>query len=314
MMWRDAGRVREGPRGVARLVGDSPPMRELKALIPRVAASPFPVVVEGESGTGKELIARAVHEEGPRRGAVFVPVNCAVLGDELFESELFGHARGAFTGAAQERKGLLELSSGGTVFLDEVAELTPRAQAKLLRVLQDGEIRRLGENRTQRLDLRVVAATNRPLDEEAAAGRFLKDLLYRLGVVGLTAPPLRERGPDVARLTDHYWKDIAAAAGSRATLARETVAALAAHRWPGNVRELQNVLANLAVIGPRYGPVGADALPFAFRKTVAAERRPTVARPARTSNGRWCAPRSAGTAASPAPPASWASPGRGSRS
>ena len=229
---------------------------ELRAEIPRVAAAPFPLVIEGESGTGKELVARAIHEEGPRGRAVFVPVNCAVLGDELCESELFGHARGAFTGASQDRKGLLELSSGGTVFLDEVAELTPRAQAKLLRVLQDGEIRRLGENRTQRLDLRVVAATNRPLDAEAAAGRFRSDLLYRLKVLRVTAPPLRDHGPDVARLTDHYWKDIAAAAGSRATLARETVAALAAHPWPGNVRELQNVLAKLdrhrsrLVIGP----------------------------------------------------------------
>ena len=252
-------------------------MRDLKEKIPRVAASPFPVVIEGESGTGKELIARAIHEEGPRSRAVFVPVNCAVLGDELFESELFGHARGAFTGAAQDRKGLLELSSGGTVFLDEVAELTPRAQAKMLRVLQDGEIRRLGENRTQRLDLRVVAATNRPLDAEAAEGRFRKDLLYRLNVLALTAPALRDRGPDVARLTVHYWKDLAAAAGSRATLARETVAALGAHPWPGNVRELQNVLANLTVSGPRYGPVGPEALPAAFRKRAATERRPTLA-------------------------------------
>ena len=160
-----------------------------------------------------------------------------------------------------------ELSSGGTILLDEVAELTPRAQAKLLRVLQDGEIRRLGENRTQRLDLRVVAATNRPLDAEAAEGRFRKDLLYRLNVVALTAPPLRERGPNVARLAEHCWKGVAEAAegvaeaaGSRATLARETVAALAAHPWPGNVRELQNVLTNLTVTGPRYGPVGPAAL------------------------------------------------------
>ena len=252
---------------------------ELRAEIPRVAAAPFPLVIEGESGTGKELVARAIHEEGPRGRAVFVPVNCAVLGDELCESELFGHARGAFTGASQDRKGLLELSSGGTVFLDEVAELTPRAQAKLLRVLQDGEIRRLGENRTQRLDLRVVAATNRPLDAEAAAGRFRSDLLYRLKVLRVTAPPLRDHGPDVARLTDHYWKDIAAAAGSRATLARETVAALAAHPWPGNVRELQNVLAKLTVTGPRYGPVGPDALPSAFRKTVAPLRQATSRRP-----------------------------------
>ena len=277
MMWRVGGRDAGAPRGVARLIGESRPMRELKTQIPRVAAAPFPVVIDGESGTGKELIARAIHEEGPRRGAVFVPVNCAVLGDELFESELFGHARGAFTGATQERRGLLELASGGTVFLDEVAELTARAQAKLLRVLQDGEIRRLGENRTRRLDLRVVAATNRPLDAEAGAGRFRKDLLYRLGVVGLTAPPLRERGPDVARLTDHYWKDIAAAAGSRATLARETVTTLAAHPWPGNVRELQNVLASLTVTGPRYGYIGPDALPSAFRRTAAGERRPTLA-------------------------------------
>ena len=252
-------------------------MRDLKEKIPRVAAAPFPVVIEGESGTGKELIARAIHEEGPRRGAAFVPVNCAVLGDELFESELFGHAKGAFTGAGQDRKGLLELFSGGTVLLDQVAGLTPRAQAKLLRVLQDGEIRRLGENRTQRLDLRVVAATNRPLDGEAAEGRFRRDLLYPLNVVGLTAPLLRERGPDVARLAEHCWKGIAAAAGSRATLARETVAALAAHTWPGNLRELQNVLANLTVTGPRSGPVGPGALPTAFRKTVSIERQPTLA-------------------------------------
>ena len=206
-----------------------------------------------------------------------MPVNCAVLGDELFESELFGHAKGAFTGAGQDRKGLLGLSSGGTVLLDEVAELTPRAQAKLLRVLQDGEIRRLGENRTQRLDLRVVAAMNRPLDGEAAEGRFRGDLLYPLNVVGLTAPPLRERGRDVARLAAHCWKGVPAAAGSRATLARETVAALAAHPWPGNVRELQYALANLTVTGPRYGPVGPGALPAAFRKTVSTERQPTLA-------------------------------------
>ena len=152
--------------------------------------------------------------------------------------------------------------------------MTPRAQAKLLRVLQEGEIRRLGENRIQRLDLRVVAATNRPLDAEAAAGRFRGDLLYRLNVVALAPPPLRERGADIARLADHCWKNVGVAGGSRATLARETVAALAMHPWPGNVRELQNVLAKLTVTGPRYGSVGPDALPGTFRKTAAAERRP----------------------------------------
>ena len=280
--WRAAcqpspGRAADRSRGVARLVGDSRPMRELKARIRRLAASPFPVVIHGESGTGKELIARAIHEEGPRGHAVFVPVNCAVLGDELFESELFGHAKGAFTSASRDRKGLLELSSGGTVFLDEVAELSPGAQAKLLRVLQDGEVRRLGENRTQWLDLRVVAATNRTLDAEAAAGRFRRDLLYRLKVLELTAPPLRDRTPDIPQLTAHYWDNMSAAAGSRASLARETVTALAAHPWPGNVRELQNVLANLTIAGPLDGPVGPDVLPAAIQREVAAQRRPTLA-------------------------------------
>ena len=280
--WRDAcqpspGRAAGRSRGVARLVGDSRPMRELKGRIRRLAASPFPVVIHGESGTGKELIARAIHEEGPRGHAVFVPVNCAILGDELFESELFGHAKGAFTSASRDRKGLLELSSGGTVFLDEVTELSPGAQAKLLRVLQDGEVRRLGENRTQWLDLRVVAATNRPLDDEAAAGRFRRDLLYRLKVLELTAPPLRDRTPDIAQLAAHYWDNMSASAGSRASLARETVTALAAHPWPGNVRELQNVLANLTVTGPVDGAVGPDVLPAAIRREVPAERRPTLA-------------------------------------
>ena len=204
-------------------------------------------------------------------------MNCAVLGDELFDSEMFGHARGAFTGASRERKGLLALSSGGTVFLDEVAELMPRAQAKLLRSLQDGQVRRLGENRTERLDLRVVAATNRPLDEAVGASRFRRDLLYRLEVVQVAAPPLRERRSDIPRLTEHYWKDVAAAAGSRARLAPETVAALRAHRWPGNVRELQNVLANLTLTAPRYGAVELAHLPAALGRPAPARPRTLAA-------------------------------------
>ena len=177
---------------------------------------------------------------------------------------------GPGTGAGQDRKGLLRLSSGGTALLDEVAELTPRAQAKLLRVLQDGEIRRLGENRTQRLDLR-------PLDAEAAAGRFRRDLLYRLNVVGLTVPPLTKRRPDLARQTDHAGRTSRLRRAAARPWHAKTVAALAAHPWLGNVRELQNVLANLTITGPRYGPVGLDALPSAFRRAVAAERRPTLA-------------------------------------
>ncbi len=177
---------------------------------------------------------------------------------------------GPGTGAGQDRKGLLRLSSGGTALLDEVAELTPRAQAKLLRVLQDGEIRRLGENRTQRLDLR-------PLDAEAAAGRFRRDLLYRLNVVGLTVPPLTKRRPDLARQTDHAGRTSRLRRAAARPWHAKTVAALAAHPWLGNVRELQNVLANLTITGPRYGPVGLDALPSALRRAVAAERRPTLA-------------------------------------
>ncbi len=158
-----------------------------------------------------------------------------------------------------------------------MAELTSRAQAKLLRVLQDGEIRRLGENHTQQLDLRIVAATNRPLEAEADAGRFRKDLLYRLNVVPVTAPPLRDRGPDIGRLAVHCWRDFAAAAGSRATLAPATLAALQARPWPGNVRELQNVLANLAVTAPRFGAIGPDALSSASRREVSTDRRLTLA-------------------------------------
>ena len=176
----------------------------------------------------------------------------------------------------QSRRGLLEASSGGTVFLDEVGELSPRAQAKLLRTLQDGEIRKVGENVTRRLDLRVVAATNRTLAAEAAEGRFRHDLLYRLDVVHLQVPPLRDRGADIARLAMYYWDRTLVQTRGRARLAPETMNALAAHEWPGNVRELQNVLAALAVAAPAHGEVGPRLLPAAIRRA-AEERRPTLA-------------------------------------
>ena len=262
--------------GVARLIGDSEAMVALRDAVSRAAAAPFPVLIEGESGTGKELVARALHEEGPRRDETFAAVNCATFSDDLMETELFGHARGAFTGAHQSRRGLLEASSGGTVFLDEVGELSPRAQAKLLRTLQDGEIRKVGENVTRRLDLRVVAATNRTLAAEAAEGRFRHDLLYRLDVVHLQVPPLRDRGADIARLATYYWDRTLVQTRGRARLAPETMNALAAHEWPGNVRELQNVLAALAVAAPAHGEVGPRLLPAAIRRA-AEERRPTLA-------------------------------------
>ena len=284
--WRDVRRTAGLLTGVARLMGDSAVMVALRDEVRRAAAAPFPVLIEGESGTGKELVARALHEEGPRRDEMFAAVNCATFSDDLIETELFGHAKGAFTGAVQSRRGLLEASSGGTVFLDEVGELSPRAQAKLLRTLQDGEIRKVGENVTRRLDLRVVAATNRTLAGDPAEGRFRRDLLYRLDVVHLQVPPLRDRGSDIAKLAVHYWDRTLMQTRGRARLARETMTALAAHEWPGNVRELQNVLAALAVAAPPHGEVGPDLLPAAIRRA-SQEERPTLAEARRAFDRRF---------------------------
>jgi DNA-binding NtrC family response regulator/tetratricopeptide (TPR) repeat protein len=245
----------------AELIGTSPQATELRDAIARAARAPFPVLVEGESGSGKELVARAIHRLGPRRDRRLCAVNCAALSDDLLEAELFGHARGAFTGAIGERAGLFEEADGGTLFLDEVGELSPRAQAKLLRVLQDGEVRRVGENLPRRVDARIVAATNRRLGDEVVNGRFRADLRFRLDVVRLTVPPLRDRPTDVPLLVAHFWAEAAARVGSHATLATETTAALARYDWPGNVREVQNVMASLAVHAPRRGRIGPSMLP-----------------------------------------------------
>ncbi|HVC20837.1 MAG TPA: sigma 54-interacting transcriptional regulator [Vicinamibacterales bacterium] len=258
----DALHPGEGGEGDRGLIGESHVMTELRRAIARAARAPFGVLIEGESGSGKELVARAIHQLGPRRERRFCSLNCAAIPDELLEAELFGHARGAFTGAATDRPGLFEEADGGTLFMDEVGELSLRAQAKLLRVLQEGEIRRLGETGGRRIDVRVVAATNRSLRDEAAAGRFRHDLLYRLDVVRIVVPPLRDRIDDVPLLATHFWRRAAARTGSRAVLAPATLAALARHDWPGNVRELQNVLSTLAVAGPQRGSVPPDALPI----------------------------------------------------
>ena len=246
------------PEALYGLVGVSAAMRRLRELIPRAAAALVPVLVEGESGVGKEVVARALHAAGPRRQAPFVAVNCAALSDELVDAELFGHARGAFTGAAIERRGLFEEAHGGTLFLDEVAELSPRAQAKLLRVLQEGEVRRLGENHPRRVDVRVVSATNRPLRDEVVAGRFRLDLRFRLDVVRLVVPPLRERRDDIPPLVDHFWRQTMQRLRRAARLAPSLVTALAAHDWPGNARELQNVVTAAAAAGPARGLVTRD--------------------------------------------------------
>lgn len=246
------------------LLGVTPAIVELRTSVERAAAAPFAVLIDGESGSGKELVARAIHRGSPRRHKPFCTLNCAALPDDLVEAELFGHARGAFTGAVADRAGVFEEAHGGTLFLDELGELTPRAQAKVLRVIQEGELRRVGENVSRRVDVRIVSATNRALRQEVERGRFRLDLLYRLDVVHITVPPLRERREDVAVLADHVWRDATMRVDSRATLGAATIAALARYDWPGNVRELQNVLAALAVRSPKRGVVPPSALPPPF--------------------------------------------------
>ena len=246
------------------MLGVAPSMVELRTSVARAASAPFAVLIDGESGSGKELVARAIHRGGARRQRPFCALNCAALPDDLVEAELFGHTRGAFTGAVADRAGVFEEAHGGTLFLDEIGELAARAQAKLLRVIQEGELRRVGDNITRRVDVRLVAATNRDLRREVEAGRFRLDLLYRLDVVRVTVPPLRDRREDITLLAEHFWRDAAARVGSRAALSAETTAALARYDWPGNVRELQNVLAALAVRSPKRGLVPASALPPMF--------------------------------------------------
>jgi DNA-binding NtrC family response regulator len=257
-------RRRPPASGAGELLGVTAAMAELRQAAERAAAAPFSVLIEGESGSGKELVARIVHRAGPRRDRPFCALNCAALPDDLIEAELFGHARGSFTGAVADRPGVFEEAHGGTLFLDEVGELSARAQAKVLRTIQEGELRRLGENVSRRIDVRIVAATNRDLQQEADAGRFRRDLLYRLDVVRVTVPPLRDRREDIAVLTEHIWREAAARIGSRATLSASTVAALSSYHWPGNVRELQNVLAALAVRSAKRGVVLPSALPPQF--------------------------------------------------
>jgi len=248
------------------LVGISDGIQHVRRLAKRAASAPFSVLVEGESGSGKELVARAIHRAGARRDKPFCALNCAALTEELVDSELFGHAKGAFTGALTERLGLFESAGAGTLFLDEVGELSARAQAKLLRAIQEGEIKRIGENFTRPIDARLIAATNRSLTADVEAGTFRQDLLYRLDVLRIVVPPLRERRQDIPMLTARFWREATDRIGSKASLGPAAVAALARYDWPGNVRELQNVLASLAVAVPPRGTVAASALPAAVAR------------------------------------------------
>jgi transcriptional regulator with PAS, ATPase and Fis domain len=270
--------VPEGQGPTAAILGTSSAAAELRTLVMRAAATPFPVLIQGESGTGKELAARAIHLGSARASRRWCAVNCAALTDDLMEAELFGHARGAFTGAATERAGLFEEADGGTLFLDEISELSARGQAKLLRAIQEGEIRRLGENVPRKVDVRVVAATNTPLSGACGRGRFRQDLFYRLDVIRIVVAPLRDRPDDLPILIARFWRDASRQAGSRAVLAPEAVTTLSRHDWPGNVRQLQNTLAALAVRAPRAGRVGGGdvAAVLAGRTTAAAAVPATI--------------------------------------
>ncbi len=247
-----------------RIVGASAPMQAVYKLIGRVAASDIPVLITGETGTGKELVAETLHANSARRRGPLVRVNCAALPESLLESELFGHEKGAFTGALDRRKGRFELADGGTIFLDEIGDIAPAVQKKLLRVLQFGEFERVGGQVTVKADVRVVAATNVDLEAAVAAGRFREDLYYRLNVLRIDMPPLRSRADDVPTLVAHFLDRHRPRPGAPPTkISAEAMAALLAHDWPGNVRELENaiqravVLANDRVITPDVLELGA---------------------------------------------------------
>jgi two-component system NtrC family response regulator len=235
--------------GLPNIVGESKAIQEILALVKRVAGSKATVLVSGESGTGKELIARAIHQLSPRAGKTFISVNCAALTETLLESELFGHERGAFTHAVAMRKGRFELADGGTLFLDEVGEMSPALQVKVLRVLQEMEFERVGGTRTIKVDVRVVAATNKDLKEEVEAGRFREDLYYRLNVVHLNIPPLRQRPEDIPPLAAHFLRKYAAEnIRGEVRLSPEALKLLVRYGWPGNVRELENVMERAVIL------------------------------------------------------------------
>jgi two-component system response regulator HydG len=267
------------------LIGTSPKMREVYRLIEEVAPTSSPVLILGESGTGKELVARALHDRSPRATKPFVAVNCGAISAEVVESELFGHVRGAFTGAHAPRAGLFESANGGTLFLDEVGDLPLAAQVKLLRALQEGEIKRVGADESRKVDVRVVAATNIDLATRIEAGTFRRDLFYRLDVFGIELPPLRERGDDAVLIASTLNRRIAKRIGRKEKrLADDAIEAIRAYAWPGNVRELENAMERACILA-RGDLVHAGDLPFRPSESAQAVA-PTALAPSTASVGK----------------------------
>lgn len=277
---RENARFREELKGKdewSPLVGSSPAMLDVYKLVARVSESKSTVLLQGESGTGKELIARAIHANSPRRDKPFVPVNCGALPDTLLESEMFGHEKGAFTGAVGMKAGLFEAANGGTLFLDEIGELGQALQVKLLRVMQDHEVRRVGGTASVKVDVRIIAATNRDLEQFVKEGKFRDDLYYRLNVVRITLPSLKERREDIPMLAHHFLQKYAggATSGVRGFLP-ETMARLKDYRWPGNVRELENAVERAVSLS--HGPlVTPDDLPEGIRNAATQEVKEAAA-------------------------------------
>jgi sigma-54 dependent transcriptional regulator, acetoin dehydrogenase operon transcriptional activator AcoR len=252
-------------KGFSGIVGQVPRMRELFETISDVADVDVPVLIQGESGTGKELVAAAIHNEGPRSQRLFVPVNCAALPEGLLESELFGHVKGAFTGAIRDKKGRFELADGGTLFLDEIGDLPKTVQAKLLRVLQEGVFERVGGEKSVSVNVRIISATNRDLAREVARGHFREDLYYRIRVVPITIPALRERKDDIPLLINHFLQGEPKEWNEERRISPEALGLMVEYPWPGNVRELQSAL-RFALLKARGGCIDLEHLPAELRQ------------------------------------------------
>ncbi|HWI41188.1 MAG TPA: sigma-54 dependent transcriptional regulator [Verrucomicrobiae bacterium] len=275
-----------GRQRLAGIITCNDRMKEILQLVRKVADFKTTILILGESGTGKELFAKAIHTSGSRSGRPFIAINCAAIPETLLESELFGHVRGAFTDAAADRVGLFEAADGGTIFLDEIGEMPPSLQVKLLRVLQEGEIKRLGSSKPKQVDVRVISATSRDLAAAVAGGAFREDLLYRLNVFTIELPPLRERVEDIPLLAGHFiGKFSSLTGGTSPLLAQETLKLLALYPWPGNVRELENVIERALILSER-GVITPKSLPPQFNEQQGTSTRGSEVVPLREAEKR----------------------------